>query len=182
MKSKTKRRGAEDAEVRGVRKPRYALRFSAFSALKEIFMKTPREIIFARHQAAAPKLDAVRREVVSGLNNEVTKEQSWQVSLVASFLGCSSKLWLELVWPCRRIWTGLAAVWILLFIVNFSQRDGSQTMMAKSAPTAEMMMTFRDQQNLLNELLADRSLPADAGRPRIYSPKPRTETTELFTA
>jgi hypothetical protein len=91
-------------------------------------------------------------------------------------------LWRELVFPCRRIWTGLAAVWFLLFIVNFSQRDGSQTMMAKSAPTAEMMMTFRDQQKLLNELLADRSPPMDAGRPRIFSPKPRTETTELLTA
>ena len=145
-------------------------------------MKTPREILFGRHQAATPKLDAIRREVMAGLNHQGTKAQSPTASLVSWFLGGSNKLWLELVWPCRRIWTGLAAVWILLFIVNFSQRDGSQTMMAKSAPTAEMMMTFRDQQKLLNELLADRSLPADAERPRIFSPKPRTETIELLTA
>jgi hypothetical protein len=91
-------------------------------------------------------------------------------------------LWRELIFPCRRIWTGLAAVWILLFIVNFSQRDGSQTMIAKSAPPPEMMMTFHDQQKLLDELLADRSFPADVERPRIFSPKPRTEITELLTA
>jgi hypothetical protein len=145
-------------------------------------MKTPHDILFARHQAAAPKLDAIRQEVVGELNNKATKEQSGAVSLVASFLGCSNKLWLELVWPSRRIWTGLAAVWILIFIVNFSQRDGSQAMIAKSALTPEMLMTFRDQQNLLNELLADRSPPMDAERPRIFSPKPRTETTELLTA
>ena len=30
--------------------------------------------------------------------------------------------------------------------------------MAKSTPTPEMIMTFREQQKLLNELLADRSL------------------------
>jgi hypothetical protein len=145
-------------------------------------MKTPREILFGRHQNVAPKLDAIRCEVVAGLNHQDTKAQSPAINLVSWCLGGSNKLWLELVWPCRRIWTGLAAVWILLFIVNFSQRDGSPTMMAKSAPTAEMMMAFRDQQKLLNELLADRSPSADAGRPRIYSPKPRTEITELLAA
>jgi hypothetical protein len=145
-------------------------------------MKTPRDVLFARHQAAAPKLDAIRCEVVAGLNHQDTKAQSGAANLVSWCLGGSNKLWLELIWPCRRIWTGLAAVWILIFIVNFSQRDGSQTKMAKSAPTAEMMMTFRDQQKWLNELLADRSPPMEAERPRIFSPKPRTETMELLTA
>jgi hypothetical protein len=44
-----------------------------------------------------------------------------------------------------------------------------------------MMMTLRDQQKLLIELLADRSFVADAEWPRIYLPKPRTETFELLT-
>ena len=145
-------------------------------------MKTPRDILFARHQAAVPKLDAIRRSVVIQLNNQETKEQSFPASLVASLLGCSNKLWLELVWPCRRIWTGLAAVWVLLAIVNFSQRDGSQVHLAKSTTPAAMTMTFRDQQKMLNELFADRSLPAEAARPRIFSPKPRTETTKLLIA
>ena len=145
-------------------------------------MKTPRDILLARHQATAPKLDAIRREVVAGLNHQDVKAESWAAILVSWCLDGSNKLWLELVWPSRRIWTGLAAVWILIFIVNFSQRDGSQTRMAKSTPTPGMMMTFRDQQKLLNELLADRSLPLDAEQPRIFSPMPRTETTELFTA
>ena len=142
-------------------------------------MKTPREILLARHQAAAPKLDAIRRVAVRELNNKETKEQSFLVSFVSSLLGCSNKIWLELVWPCRRIWTGLAAVWILLFIVNISQRDGSQAVMAKSSTPAAMLLTFRDQQKMLNELFADRSLPAEAVRPRVFSPKPRTETMRL---
>jgi hypothetical protein len=44
-----------------------------------------------------------------------------------------------------------------------------------------MTMTFRDQQNMLNELFADRSLPAEVVRPRIFSPKPRTEIAEMAT-
>jgi len=144
-------------------------------------MKTSREILLARHQATTPKLDAIRRSVVIELNNQGTKEQSRPVSFVTSLLCCSNKLWLELVWPCRRIWTGLAAVWLLIFIVNVSQRDSSQTVMAKSSAPAAMLMTFRDQQKLLNELFADRSLPAEADRPRIFSPKPRTEKSEMVT-
>ena len=144
-------------------------------------MKTSREILFARHKVAAPKLDAIRHKVVRELNHQATKGKNWPASLVASLLGCSNQCWEELIWPCRRIWSGLAAVWVLLFIVNFSQHDGSQTVAAKSSPTIEMMTTFRDQERLLNELLADRSLPAEAERPRIYLPKPRTERAVVLT-
>jgi hypothetical protein len=142
-------------------------------------MKTPRDLIFARHQAAASKLDAIRREVVTNFNHQDTKAPSWAMILVSWCLDGSIQLWRELVWPCRRIWTGLAIIWILLFIVNFSQRDGSQAGMAKSAPPPAMLMTFRDQQKLLNELFADHSLPAETEPPRIYLPKPRTEKSKV---
>jgi hypothetical protein len=143
-------------------------------------MKTPHDILFARHQAVAPKLAAIRREV---LNAELREGRRAAVPKfrVAATATLPILIWRELIFPCRRIWTGLATVWILLFIVNFSQRDGSQTTMVKSAPTPEMMMTFRDQQKLLNELFADRSLPVEAERPRIFLPKPRTETMRFET-
>jgi hypothetical protein len=144
-------------------------------------MKTPRDILFARHQATMPKLDAIRREVL--------KAELWEGRCVAvpkfRVTGTATlpiSIWRELVFPCRRIWTGLAAVWMLIFIVNVSQRDGSQAFIAKSSPPSEVMMTFRDQQKWLDELLADRSLPMDAERPRVFSPKPRTETTERLIA
>jgi len=145
-------------------------------------MKTLRDILLARHQAAMSKLDAIRREAVAGLNHQDIKAQSGTANFASWCLGGLNKIWEELILPCRRIWTGLAAVWILIWAVNFSQRDGSQMVIAKSTPTVEMMTTFRDQQKLLNELLADRSPPMDAERPRIFSPKPRTEATELLTA
>jgi hypothetical protein len=86
---------------------------------------------------------------------------------------------LELVLPCRRIWTGLAAVWLLIFIVNISQHDASKVVATKST-TMGMMTTFRDEQKMLNELLATRSFAADAEQPRIYLPKPRTEKFETI--
>jgi hypothetical protein len=145
-------------------------------------MKTPRDLLLARHQAAMPKLDAIRHSVVAELNHPATREQSFLASLVAGLRGGSNQLWLELVLPCRRIWTGLAVVWILIFAVNFFQRNRTPAALAKSTPTAGLMMTFRDQQKMLNELFADRTLPAEAERPRIFSPKPRTETAYFLTA
>jgi hypothetical protein len=40
------------------------------------------------------------------------------------------------------------------------------------------MMSFREQQRLMNELFADRLPAAEADRPRISAPKPRTEYSE----
>ena len=199
-------------------------------------MKTPREILFARHQATAPKLDAIRREVVTELNRHDAKAQTVimrklqrrsqsvaQVSspassgivpmpgtkrggtplklaagtaalhyfrgamvtlntLAAWLQGCFSKLWLELVWPCRRIWTGLATVWVLLFIFNLSQRDPSERLARNTKPPSpDMILTFRQEQRLLAELIGTTDT-GDTERRKIYLPKPRTEHVELLTA
>lgn len=142
-------------------------------------MKTPREILLLRHQAASPKLDAIRRDVVGKLNNQGTKEQSFPACLVSSLLGCLNKLWQELFLPSRRTWAGLAGVWLVLLAINLAQHEPSP---AGKVTSASAMMSFREQQRLMNELFADRSLPvAEADRPRTYSPKPRTEITETMT-
>jgi hypothetical protein len=133
-------------------------------------MKTPRDILFTRHQAAITKLDAIRQQVIQ------TRFPSGGEVRVSFVL----RLWLELVLPCRRIWTGLAAVWLLLVIVNVSQRDGAATVMAESSSSTEMMLTFREQQKLLDEFLAGLALPVDVERPRNFQPKPRTEITKII--
>jgi hypothetical protein len=143
-------------------------------------MKKPRNLLFARHQAVVPKLDAIRQSVVAAVCDRLSEEPlpNARQSQITNTTTVLQAFWRELVFPCRRVWTGLAAVWVLLFIVNFSQRDRMQT--AAAANSAPMtMMSFRDQQKLLNELFADRSLPVEAERPRIFSPKPRTEKSEV---
>jgi hypothetical protein len=140
-------------------------------------MKTPREILLERHEIVVPKLDAIRHEIIrEGRRVAVPKFR------IADTATLPILIWRELIFPCRRIWMSLAAIWILIFIFNFSQRDNSQTTLAKSSPSPEMMITFRDQQKWLDELLADRSLPVDVERPRIFSPKPRTETDKFSLA
>lgn len=138
-------------------------------------MKTPRDFLLERHQAAAPKLDAVRRTVLVGLNHKDTKARSWTDDFVSLCLGGSNKLWQELVWPSRRIWTGLAATWMLIFVFNFSQRDPSELMARKSPPPSpEMILTFSQQERLLAELIGPNEAHA-VEPPKPFLPQPRSE-------
>jgi hypothetical protein len=143
-------------------------------------MKTPREILFARHQAAAPKLDVIRREILDAEFKRVGQASRLSPSARMKKSETSATpvlrlLWQELIWPSRRIWTGLTAVWVLIFVFDFSQRDPSERMAQKSPPPSpEMILTFRQQERLLTELIGPNEPQAVA--PAIpFLPQPRSE-------
>lgn len=89
---------------------------------------------------------------------------------------------LDVIWPYRRVWAGLAVVWVLVFMGNLSLHDRSQSLALKSSPPAqEMVMAFKDRQNVLAELLADHSVPGEAERPKVFPSRPRTARMMLLT-
>jgi hypothetical protein len=137
-------------------------------------MKTPREILLEQHRSAAPKLDAIRREVLAG---KVTPARAGgSGALAAVWLNWPVVLWRELIWPCRRIWTGLAAVWILIFVFNVSQRDPSELLARKTpTPTPEMILAFRQQERLLAELIGPNETRSAEPTPKPFLPQPRSE-------
>jgi hypothetical protein len=138
-------------------------------------MKTPREILFARHQAAAPKLDAIRQSAVAAVcDRRALSEQRSQTAATTIF----RTLWQELFLPSRRVWSGLATVWLLILAINLAQHDSSPAGKMVAAPA---MMSFREQQRWMNELFADRTPPVEAEPPKTISPKPRTEIFQTFT-
>ena len=145
-------------------------------------MKTPRDILLARHQSATPKLDAMRREIVAELNNEGTRKQSFPAVSVSSFLGCSKNIWHELILPSRAIWAGLAAVWVLIITANYSMRDHSQPQMAVATPSPQMILAFRQQEQLLTELIGPNDPPvAEPAKPNL--PRPTSQRREeILTA
>ena len=122
------------------------------------------------HQAAAPKLDAIRRKVVwEGRRAAVPKFR------VADTATLPMLIWRELILPCRRIWAGLAAVWVLIFVFNFSQRDPAELLARKSPPPSpEMILTFRQQEKLLAELIGPNE-PQAIASPKPFLPQPRSE-------
>ncbi|HEX3627510.1 MAG TPA: hypothetical protein VH280_19055 [Verrucomicrobiae bacterium] len=137
-------------------------------------MKTPREILLARHRAIETKLDDIRQDVIKKLNNKDAKTRSFSDSLASFFLGGPKAIWHKLIWPSRRIWATLATVWILILAANFSLRDHSEIKMAKSPPSQEVIVSFRQQQALLSELIGpDDRLVAEPQKK--YSPRPASE-------
>jgi hypothetical protein len=145
-------------------------------------MKMPREILLEQHRSAAPKLDAIRREVLSAEFIREGRRVAVPKFRVADTVTLPLLVWRELIWPSRRIWTGLAAIWILIFIFNVSQRDKSELAARKlPPPSPEAIMAFRQQEKLLAELIGS-SGTGDAERRKIFLPKPRTERMEMLTA
>lgn len=144
-------------------------------------MKTPRELLLTRHRDAGPRLDAIRHSVIA---QQPGLEKAEKPSLNISFPlpGFPHRLWRELVLPSRRIWTALAAVWLLLAIINISQRDTVSSVTGKPVHSPAVMMSWQTQQRLMNELLVDRATPPDADRPREVAPQPRTEECNILHA
>jgi hypothetical protein len=136
-------------------------------------MKTPREILLARHKAVEPKLDELRQSAVAAVYDRRSLSQP-----APSIL---QLLWHELFLPSRRVWSSLAAVWIVILAVNFSMRDQSGTNMAKST-SPEMVQTFKQREQLLAQLIGPNDAPA-AEPQKSYTPRPSSlRLSEILTA
>jgi hypothetical protein len=79
---------------------------------------------------------------------------------------------IDIIWPARRIWAGLAAVWVILFVVNFSQRSPVHASVAKMAsPSPELVRAFFEGGGFLDQPINPAEKNAEPPRP----PAPRSE-------
>jgi len=137
-------------------------------------MKTPREILLQRHRAAEARLDEIRCAAIA---NRPMKFTAPAPGLALAVVG---KLWRELIWPCRRTWAGLAAVWLVLLTLQIASRDATEITSRKTPPpTGEMLRVLRQQQLLFAELVERAEPPAAeppaAERPKAVPPRPRSQ-------
>jgi hypothetical protein len=88
----------------------------------------------------------------------------------------------EIFWPNQKVWAGLAAIWIFIFVLNFSMRDKSPVIAEKvSPPSPEVIAELKQQKLLFAELIgANETRVAD--RQKLFLPKPRSECVEILTA
>ena len=81
-----------------------------------------------------------------------------------------------LLWPHPRAWAGLAAVWVVIFVLHFTSLDTTQMVASKSAPPSpELIAALKSQEKLLAELLNDNSDVRIVDREKIFLPRPRSE-------
>jgi len=139
-------------------------------------MKTPREILFERHRRAEVSLDHLRHKVLAGLPASGSAEASEPNRGKRQFIrAVLTKAWLELIWPSRHAWAGIAALWLTVGAANLAMKAGFQpSPPIGAAPAREMVQGFEERRRLLTELLPPIKPvpPAQASRP---SARPRSE-------
>jgi hypothetical protein len=136
-------------------------------------MKTPREILLERHRAAETKLDAIRENVVA---TAVSGADAVRPAAQSFPLRTALMLWRELVLPCRPIWAGVAAVWLVILALHLSTGTSPKMaagQMAASGP--DVLMTLREQKEILAEMTAPVApppvSPPPPARPAVPGPR-----------
>lgn len=131
-------------------------------------MKTPCEVLLARHQTAEPKLDRLREHVLATLSDSADEKRS-AVRRCASFCRTFFRV------P-RLAWGGLAAAWLLIIALHLAARDTAQKQppaLAQHQRSADTLQAVREQKRLWAELTGfDEGREAAQPRP---VPRPRTE-------
>ena len=145
-------------------------------------MKTPREILFERHRQAGPRLDAVRQKALGMLppsrGADAIQPRRSERLLVQAVL---RKVWRELIWPSRRAWAGMAALWLAVLAANLEMKAAFPAAPAlRSAHSRELIQSFAEQRRLLTELVRPvHPPPAAPARP---SNRPRSERSTFSKA
>ena len=136
-------------------------------------MKTPREILLARHEAAEPKLDALRRGVIENLPTNESPRANRMNNLVAA---CR-----ELFRLPRWAWSGLAAAWLVIVGLNVATREtpAKQAPLTLAKRSSDTLQALREQKQLFAELVGLRPEKSDADVPR-FVPRPRSERSEVM--
>jgi hypothetical protein len=135
-------------------------------------MKTPKEILFARHSPVEPKLDAMRQEVVAQVCDDRRRKQAPtatgnRAEGIFGFFGG-----LFVLKP--QALAGLAAVWVMILALKLSTPDGYQVVVKKAALTQEAIAELRQQRLFFFELAGLREV-SDAEPPKTSVPRPRSE-------
>ena len=90
--------------------------------------------------------------------------------------------WRQLVWPSRRTWAGLAAVWVVILVANLNLKaSGPGVIATNSSGSADFIMAFRDQELVLAEL-TEYPKPKAIEPRKQFVPQPRSDRrAEYFT-
>jgi hypothetical protein len=111
-----------------------------------------RDTILKGATTSRPRSPASRRSLLSTINSGLS----------------------TLLWPNPKAWAGLAAVWVLIFVLNREAKEGSPMMAAVSTSSSETVAALKDQQKILVELIGSNE-PQEIDKPRHFPPWPHSE-------
>ena len=149
-------------------------------------MKTLREMLLEKHQAAEPKLDAIREQVTAELATGTTDapargkemERSWRPDASTFQVG-----WRRVLWSLRWHLAGLSAVWLAALFLNLDRTpDPMRSVTRRDGPSPrQLLAALRENQRQLRELIAAPASEPVPEPPKL-PPSPRSEIRAFLTA
>lgn len=119
-------------------------------------MKTPRELILARHRASVFNHQPIRPEELAEYAHASAVRSADQLhqSGVPRKLSAIHNFWMEAIWPWHRAWLGMMAIWLILLLVNMATRESPKVARIKMImPTPEIMAELREQEQTIIQLI-----------------------------
>jgi hypothetical protein len=114
-------------------------------------MKTPREVLLSQHRHVEPKLNRI-----------------WHAELAPRLSG--NVVWRELIWPCRRVWVGLACAWALIIALHVASSEPAPQITGKPAPRSrDEMQALVEQRRMLAQMIE--TPPAANHKPNPSGPR-----------
>jgi hypothetical protein len=139
-------------------------------------MKTPRELILARHQSAEAKLKGIRAEDLAACARSAA-QASRQCPPTFDVATAAIRCWQETFWPWRRAWLGIATIWVGILAFSLAARDTPRTASTRpSRPDSEVLAVLQEQKQLLAQLLGPGAPPLVS---HLRTPGPRSAVEPL---
>ena len=133
-------------------------------------MKTPRELVLARHQSAEAKLKAIRAEDLAACARSAAEPGRQRPP--ALDLAAARRFWLDTFEPWRRAWIGIGAVWAGLLVFSLATGETPRTASTKpSRSDPEALAVLREQKELRAQLLGTGELTLVS---HLQTPGPRS--------
>jgi hypothetical protein len=131
-----------------------------------------------RRQSPRPIPAAFREEILAAASQARLSRHSSPVT--RHWLSTIHHQLSTLLWPHPKAWAGLAAIWVFIFVLNFSTRDKTPALAEKvSPPSPEVLVELKKQQRMFAELMGSTAMSSDADRQK-FIPKPRSERAEIL--
>ena len=146
-------------------------------------MKTPREVLFGQHQAAEPKLDAIREKLVADLAPDAPVRATRMPSVAPRRASALDAGWRQFLWSLRWHLAGLSAAWLAVIVLSIDHAPAPAHGLAqREAPSPrQLLAALRENQRQLRELI-EAPVAEAAPAPQKPMPSPQSQAQPFSMA